>query len=754
VSSERQKEEHTIGSQILALMEYARNEAYTVPQEWIFQDEGYSGATLVRPGLERLRDLSSEGQIGTVLAYCPDRLSRKYAYQVLLIEEFARDGVAVEFVKSPKATTPEEELLLQFQGMIAEYERAQIAERSRRGKRYRAKAGSVSVLSGAPYGYRYIKKTDTSAAYYEVIAEQAEVVRKVFKLFTEDGLSINAIARWLNAHAIATRKGKSKWERSTVWAMLRNPAYKGTACFGKTERAERQKVTRPLRQRGGFSPRCNSNRGRPRAEWIEIAVPVIVREEVFALAHERLEQNKRFSPRRTIEPTLLQGMLVCSKCGYAFYRTSTRTSKKKIYYYRCLGSDNYRHPNGRVCHNRPIRQDYLDEVVWKHVVQLLENPELIRAEIQRRLKQIQDSSPTKRRKEAVEKEVARIDKSIEKLLDAYQEGLLRLEELRKRMPGLRKRQDARKSELNSLEVAAASHQGFLRLAESMEDFLARLRKTAHSMSVSDRQKILRLVVKEILIDFETIKIRHSIPVTRPNPPPGPPKRSEMPSYLLRSWSHDSSLGRPFGTCFASADVAPRTVFTLPLHRCFEPHFEKMQNGPVRNPLRHYGQELCVRNGVEVLGYIGIDDLCIPAVEGIGNVIDRIVGRLLRPVPVGAVTKIRLEDRLNDQLHGHLRHPVADGRDPQCTLAAVCLGDHHPSDRLGCVALALQCLLQLRYESGLPFCALYGRKGNTVNTGAAFVGPHQAIGVTEDVSPIHLVIECVEAKGRLLLGLTV
>ncbi len=543
VSSERQKEEHTIGSQILALMEYARNEAYTVPQEWIFQDEGYSGATLVRPGLERLRDLSSEGQIGTVLAYCPDRLSRKYAYQVLLIEEFARDGVAVEFVKSPKATTPEEELLLQFQGMIAEYERAQIAERSRRGKRYRAKAGSVSVLSGAPYGYRYIKKTDTSAAYYEVIAEQAEVVRKVFKLFTEDGLSINAIARWLNAHAIATRKGKSKWERSTVWAMLRNPAYKGTACFGKTERAERQKVTRPLRQRGGFSPRCNSNRGRPRAEWIEIAVPVIVREEVFALAHERLEQNKRFSPRRTIEPTLLQGMLVCNKCGYAFYRTSTRTSKKKIYYYRCLGSDNYRHPNGRVCHNRPIRQDYLDEVVWKHVVQLLENPELIRAEIQRRLKQIQDSSPTKRRKEAVEKEVARIDKSIEKLLDAYQEGLLRLEELRKRMPGLRKRQDARKSELNSLEVAAASHQGFLRLAESMEDFLARLRKTAHSMSVSDRQKILRLVVKEILIDFETIKIRHSIPVTRPNPPPGPPKRSEMPSYLLRSWSHQPSAGQ-------------------------------------------------------------------------------------------------------------------------------------------------------------------------------------------------------------------
>jgi len=526
-------------------MDYARNEACTVAEEWIFKDEGYSGANLVRPGLERLRDLASEGQIETVLAYSPDRLSRKYAYQVLLIEEFARHGVDVDFVKSLKATTPEEELLLQFQGMIAEYERAQIAERSRRGKRYRAKAGSVNVLSGAPYGYRYMKKTDTSAAYYEVIEEQAEVVREVYGLYTGSGLSINAIARWLNAHRIPTRKGKSQWERSTVWAMLRNPAYMGKACFGKTEVTERKKVTRPLRQRGGFSPRCSSNRERPRSEWIEIPVPAIVKEETFELAQERLEQNKRFSPRRTIEPTLLQGMLVCNRCGYAFYRTSTRTSKRKLCYYRCLGSDAYRYFNERVCENRPIRQDYIDGVVWKHVVQLLENPGLIRSEIKRRIKQTKDSSPTKRRKDAVEKEITRISKSIGKLLDAYQEGLIRMEELRKRIPGLRKRQEALKAELNSLEAAAISQQGFLRLAENMEGFLGQLRKTADSMSVSDRQKIVRLVVKEILVDLDTIKIKHSIPVSELSPESGPENGQEIPSYLLRSWSPHPALRRPF-----------------------------------------------------------------------------------------------------------------------------------------------------------------------------------------------------------------
>ena len=186
VSSERQKEEQTIASQTAALIEHSQTEGYTVPGEWIFEDEGYSGSNLLRPGLDQLRDLASEGQVDTILIYSADRLSRKYAYQVLLLEEFSRHGVEVLFLKSPKATTPEEHLLIQFQGMIAEYERAQIVERTRRGKRHRAKHGCVNVLSGAPYGYRYIKKTDTSDAYYKVLEEEVEVVCTVYRLYTEE----------------------------------------------------------------------------------------------------------------------------------------------------------------------------------------------------------------------------------------------------------------------------------------------------------------------------------------------------------------------------------------------------------------------------------------------------------------------------------------------------------------------------------------------------------------------------------------
>ena len=149
VSSDQQKEEKTIASQTAALLEFARQENYQVPDEWVFEDEGYSGANLIRPGLERIRDLAAEGQIQSVLTLSPDRLSRKYAYQVLLTEELARHGVEMVFIKAPHSGTPEDQLLIQFQGMIAEYERAQILERSRRGKRHRAKQGEVSVLSGA-----------------------------------------------------------------------------------------------------------------------------------------------------------------------------------------------------------------------------------------------------------------------------------------------------------------------------------------------------------------------------------------------------------------------------------------------------------------------------------------------------------------------------------------------------------------------------------------------------------------------------
>lgn len=549
VSSDRQKEDRTIASQTAALLEYAKTNGYVVPPEWVFQDEGYSGASLLRPGLETLRDLAAQGQLTTILVYSPDRLSRKYAYQVLLAEEFSRCGVEIVFLKSPATGSPEDQLVVQFQGMIAEYERAQIAERSRRGKRHKAREGVVNVLSGAPYGYRYVKKTEASAAYYEVLESEAAVVRMVFELYVHKHLSINAIARLLNQRGIATRTGKTRWERSTVWGILRNPAYYGKACFGKTELRPRQRITRPLRQRNGLASRNSASHERPRSEWIEVPVPALVAEETFALAQEQLTKNKHHSPRRTIEPTLLQGMLVCQQCGYALYRCSTRTSKRKLYYYRCLGSDAYRRLKGALCTNRPVRQDRLDQVVWDEIMRLLEDDALMQSEINRRREAARNTDPRRRRHEALVREQARLEKNIERLVTAYQEGLLSLLQLRERMPELNKKAKAVEAELQSLATGAIDDARYLKLEENLNGFRKKLRVRAKTLDVRERQQILRLLVKEILVDSDSLTIRHSIPIPHASPVPREPQpsystpsgTSQQPGYLLRTRSIYGSM---------------------------------------------------------------------------------------------------------------------------------------------------------------------------------------------------------------------
>ena len=543
VSSEQQREAHTIASQTAALIEWAKTLDLEVPKAWIVEDEGYSGATLERPGLERVRDLAAEGQIQVVLVYSPDRLSRKYAYQILLIEELARHGVETRFLNAPPGATAEDQLLVQFQGMIAEYERAQILERSRRGKRHRARAGEISVLSGAPYGYRYIRKSDEAPAAYAVSETEARVVQQVYESYTVAGWSIGAITRWLNEHGVATRKPGTRWERSMVWAMLRNPAYRGTACFGKTRVAPRQRVTRALRARGGMTTRNSAHHERPREEWIEIPVPALIDEPTFARAQELLHENKVRSRRRTITPSLVQGLVSCRRCGYALSRTSTRSSARLIHYYRCIGSDAWRHLGGPRCDNRPVRQDLLDQIVWTEVIRLLEDPALIQHELDRRLAAARAADPTKQREQALQRELVRVGKGIERVLTAYQEELLSLEQLRERMPPLRQREQALRTERQAIADQTRERATYLRLAETLSAFLARLRVAADTLDILERQRLVRLLIKEVLVGDDTIVIRHCIPVPSTPPDgsdPPPPVRADEPgvdrSYLLRSGS--------------------------------------------------------------------------------------------------------------------------------------------------------------------------------------------------------------------------
>jgi site-specific DNA recombinase len=302
-----------------------------------------------------------------------------------------------------------------------------------------------------------------------------------------------------------------------IWGMLRNPAYAGTAVFGKTQAVHGPAgLNRTARLAGRTVPRQVRTQDRPREEWTGIPVPALVEEETFDRVQQRLADNKRFASRNTKVPSLLQGLAACASCGYGYYRTTTTTTAgNKIYYYRCLGSDDYRYQGGRVCQNKPVRADYADTVVWDHVTTLLADPALIRAEISRRLDRTRTSDPVTRKRGQLEQALAKTGTSINAMITAFSEQLITIDELRARMPALRARETGLKDQLAALDAQAADRDAYLRLAGDLEGFLAKLRGSSATATVEDRQRVLRAVVQDVLVGPEKITIRHRIPVREP-----------------------------------------------------------------------------------------------------------------------------------------------------------------------------------------------------------------------------------------------
>src|SRR6516225_6633381 len=446
VSGEQQEKEDTIASQLEALAQRIATDGSECEPELHFVDDGCSGYILTRPGLERLRDQAAAGAIDRLYVLDPDRLSRKYAYQVLILEELARCGAEVVFLKNPIGRGPEQDLLLQIQGVIAEYERAKIMDRCCRGKQHAARHGSVNVLSGAPYGYRYVGKHEGGGeARYQVLAEEARVVRKIFGWVGRERCSIGEICRRLRRDGIPTRTGKPAWDRATVWLILKNPAYRGKAAFGKTRAgAYKPQRLRPQRGRPQQPRRPVTTVETSQEDQIFIDVPALVSEELFEAVQAQLEENRR---RRRDRPGggryLLQGLVVCMRCGYGCYGKPTSRASAKgqgrvpYAYYRCTGSDAYRFGGQRLCWNKQVRTDMLDAAVWDDVRRLLSEPERVRKEYERRLRGA-EAGPDQE-VEHLGKLIRNVKRMISRLIDAYGDGLLDRSEFEPRVKAARER---------------------------------------------------------------------------------------------------------------------------------------------------------------------------------------------------------------------------------------------------------------------------------------------------------------------------
>lgn len=513
VSSEQQAQTQTIVSQVEALQERLRQDGVAVHPELMFLDDGYSGATLVRPALERLRDTAAAGGIERLYVYAPDRLSRKQAYQVLLLEEWRGCGVQVVFLNHPISDSPEGQLLLQVQGIVAEYERAQILERSRRGKLHAARHGSISVLTRAPYGYRYVNAGGTGAAAYAIVLEQAAVVRQIFDWVGRDRLSIRAVCRRLQNQGIATPTGQSCWSRGSVWVILKNPAYKGWAAYGKTCHGPLRPRLRP-RRGGSMQPRhaCSVYQVSP-DQWISIPVPAIVEPALFDTVQEHLVENRRRQRQRVQGAHhLLAGLLVCGTCGHAYCGRRIRQrivpgrERSSYAYYQCLGSD-ARHSGGqRLCGNRSVRTDQLEEAVWKDVCSLLREPQRLAQEYERRLAQPDPDKPLSSLKALRQK----VKGGIGRLIDAYENGLIERAEFESRLGPARQRLQQLEDQITALAAEQGRRQDLQLVVGQMETFAHQVEGSLEQADWSTKQQVIRTLVKQIEIGEQTVKIVYKI----------------------------------------------------------------------------------------------------------------------------------------------------------------------------------------------------------------------------------------------------
>jgi site-specific DNA recombinase len=330
VSTANQEEEATIDSQVAAIERYIQDRGYDLPADCYFLDKAVSGARLDRPALDRLRHLAADGAFSVVVCYSPDRLSRNYPHQWVIMDELQRNGVRIEFVNQPDlGDNPQAHLLLGVQGLFAEYERAMIKERLRMGRLYKIRTRQL-MHNAPPYGYRYLSIEEAAGSCWVIEEREAEAVRQIFAWYTgAEKLTIWQITERLNqAHRHALRRAQT-WQYSIVHKILSRTAYIGRTYFNR-ERIRPEVIGTP-RLTGRGKRRAAQMETRPQGEWIEVEVPALIDEAIWNQAQERLKMNQRFASRHNTQHFyLLRSLLVCGTCGYTL---QGRSQNERVYYY-------------------------------------------------------------------------------------------------------------------------------------------------------------------------------------------------------------------------------------------------------------------------------------------------------------------------------------------------------------------------------------------------------------------------------------
>ena len=529
VSTTRQAQAQGIDQQLDRLRAAAAERGWDLDDQHVYRDDGCSGARIGRPGLDRLRDHAALAELDVVLVTAPDRLARNYVHQVLLIDELAARGCQVEFLDRPMSADPHDQLLLlQIRGAVAEYERTLIAERMRRGRQAKLRAGTLLPWTTAPFGYRLDPDRPRRADAVRTDPGEAALVAQLFDWYLEPQATIYRLARRLTDLGVPTPRGGPRWNVASVRGILRNPSYAGRALSNRTQVAPargRKSAMLPAGPGVSHAPR-------PEEDWIAVPVPPVVSEEIFAQVQAKLDANQQCAARNTRHEYLLRALVSCGACRLS---CTGRQVAKGYRYYLCRGrTDPLRVAQEERCTARYIPAAQLDELVWADLCALLTDP----AQAARALARAQSGAwlpqELQARQAAIGQALAQLDRQQQRLLDAYLAEVIALAELDRKRQDLDRRRDTLLAQQRQLDAAARQKLELGAVADGIEAFCQTVRAGLAAATFEQRRLLAELLIDCVVVTDGDVEIRYVLPTS----PDGP----HRPFCQLRKDHLDSPSG--------------------------------------------------------------------------------------------------------------------------------------------------------------------------------------------------------------------
>jgi len=510
VSTLNQAQTQTIEQQLDRLQAHAQQQGWELRSENVFRDDGFSGASLNRPGLDALRDRVKAGEVDQVLIIAPDRLARKYVHQVLLLEEFEQLGCPVVFLDRPMSHDPHDQLLLQIRGAVAEYERTLIADRMRRGRQARLRAGTLLPWTHLPYGYRVDLARPRNPSGVSIDPVAGAIVAELFAAYLADGATLGSLADELHRQGLSSPTGKAYWRPQSIRVILGNPTYTGQVYAGRyhTQTAQtRRSALHPVSQRGQ-----STRRTQPELWQLVTHIPALVSQEIFERVQTKLAQNQKLASRNNrVHPYLLRGLVGCGHCRTG---CSGRGSKGNYQYYVCRTKGQAGElQHERTCPGRLFPAQQLDELVWTDLCELLTHPQQVEQALARAQAGAWLPQELQARRENLRRGQASLDRQLERLGDAYLHEVMPLAEYQRRRHGLEQQQQTLASQAKQLEAQVDRQMELARYMAGVQDFCARAQPVLAQATFEQKRHLVELLIDQVIVTGDEVEIRYVIPLT-------------------------------------------------------------------------------------------------------------------------------------------------------------------------------------------------------------------------------------------------